>query len=634
MTIFSCSELSKSFSDKILFDKISFGMESGERIGIIGKNGAGKTTLMKIVAGIVSSDSGSVVFNNNVRWEFLDQNPYFDSYDIALDYVMKGKKEIFEYLEIYKNLSKKIDKNDLEINKQFETAGHFLDLHNGWTLENDAKKILNTLGFDEYLSSVNELSGGMKKRVALARALISNPELLILDEPTNHLDADSVQWLQDRLMGFNNSLLFVTHDRYFLDAVSTKIFELENKKIFIYNGNYEKYLEQKENFAATQESTINHLRTKLRMELAWLQKGAKARRTKAKSRIDWIKVLAEDTKTIKEKDIKIELGKTFIGSRVIDAHNISKSIDGKKLFENFTYIATPGDRIGIIGPNGCGKSTLLNILSGNDISDTGTLKIGNSIKIGYYRQDTSDLIDNQTVISSLREIAEYIDVGLGRDRYLSTRDLLNKFLFPPNMHGAFIETLSGGEKKRLALVRLLMGNPNVLLLDEPTNDFDLQTLNALEEYLDNFYGTLLVVSHDRSFLDRIVTKIFSFDGNGIIKEYPGNYTDYLSTKENIQKQKSNDNFESQKKQISPSPKPIIRKKLSYKEQKEYENIEIEINKLEQEKNIISTQIANSIGLDYKQIENLSQEIAKIDENIELLTLRWLELTELAESFNE
>jgi ATP-binding cassette subfamily F protein uup len=448
-----------------------------------------------------------------------------------------------------------------------------------------------------------------------------------MDEPTNHLDADSVQWLQDRLMDFNSSLLFVTHDRYFLDAVSTKILEIDRKKIFIYPGNYEQYLEMKETISATQDATIDHLRSKLRMELAWLQKGAKARRTKAKSRIDWIKVMADDAVKVKEKNIKIEVGKSFIGSRVIDAHGISKSIGGKVLFQNFTYLAKPSDRIGIIGANGCGKSTLLNILSGHDTSETGTIKIGNSIRIGFYRQEILDLKDNQTVIGSLKEIGEYIDVGVGRDRYLTNKDLLNKFLFPSNQHGAYISTLSGGEKKRLALIRLLMGNPNVLLLDEPTNDFDLSTLNALEDYLDNFYGTLLVVSHDRAFLDRVVNTIYCFEENGVIKEYPGNYTDYLAKKEAQSKAENKQNTEQSdkyKKDKSEAPK----KKLSFKEQREYDGIELEIDKLESRKSELNDLLNSSDGTNYKELELFSNELNEIEQNIEILTLRWMELDEM------
>lgn len=628
MTIFSCNGVSKAFNDKILFEDIAFGMESGERIGIIGKNGAGKTTLMKIVAGIEPPDLGQSIFNNKVRWEYLDQNPYFESFDVVLDYVMKGKPEVFDYIQKYASICKLIENDNTPDNKkELDTASHYLDHHNGWSLESEAKRILSMLGIEDFYSPVNILSGGLRKRVALARALISEPDLLIMDEPTNHLDADSVQWLQDRLMDFNSSLLFVTHDRYFLDAVSTKIIEIDRKKIFLYQGNYEQYLEMKENVSAAQEATIDHLRSKLRMELAWLQKGAKARRTKAKSRIDWIKVMSDDAVKVKEKNIKIEVGKNFIGSRVIDAHNISKSIAGKVLFNDFTYLAKPGDRIGIIGANGCGKSTLLNILAGYDISDSGTIKIGNSIKIGYYKQEADDLKDNQTVIGSLKEIAEYVDVGEGRDRYLTTKDLLNKFLFPTNQHGAYIHTLSGGEKKRLALIRLLMGNPNVLLLDEPTNDFDLSTLNALEDYLDNFYGTILVVSHDRAFLDRVVNTIYAFEGDGIIKEYPGNYSDYLAKKEAQSKSEIkpiSEQSEKYKKEKSEAPK----KKLSFKEQREYDGIEANIKQLEVRRENISNQINQSDGANYKELEVLGNELSEIDSKIDLLTMRWIELEEM------
>jgi ABC transport system ATP-binding/permease protein len=628
MTIFSCNGISKAFNDKVLFEDIAFGMESGERIGIIGKNGAGKTTLMKIVAGLETPDAGNAIFNNKVRWEYLDQNPFFESSDIVIDYVMQGKPEVCEHLQRHSELCKIIEKdNNPEIKTEFDTSSHFLDHHNGWSLESEAKRILSMLGIEDFLAMTNTLSGGLRKRVALARALISEPDLLIMDEPTNHLDADSVQWLQDRLMDFNSSLLFVTHDRYFLDAVSTKIIEIDRKKIFIYPGNYEQYLEMKETISASQDATIDHLRSKLRMELAWLQKGAKARRTKAKSRIDWIKVMADDAVKVKEKNIKIEVGKSFIGSRVIDAHGISKSIDGKLLFQNFTYLAKPADRIGIIGANGCGKSTLLNILSGNETTETGTIKIGNSIRIGFYRQEITDLNENHTVIGSLKEIGEYIDVGLGRDRYLTNKDLLNKFLFPSNQHGAYISTLSGGEKKRLALIRLLMGNPNVLLLDEPTNDFDLSTLNALEDYLDNFYGTLLVVSHDRAFLDRVVNTIYCFEGNGVIKEYPGNYTDYLEKKESARKIQSalNESIDKPKREKQVQAK----KKLTFNEQREYDSIENEIDTLELRKSDINDIMNKSDGSNYKELELLSIDLAEIEERISSLTNRWMELEEMS-----
>ncbi len=626
MMIFSGSGLSKAYNDKVLFEDISFGMEEGERVGIIGKNGAGKTTLMKIVAGLVEPDSGEVVFNSSVRREYLDQDPRFDSYDIILDHVMKGQRETADNLIRYSELCRLYDSGGQPDNDELNRISHFLDLHNGWALESEAKKILSMLGMEDFTKPVRELSGGLKKRTALARALISNPELLILDEPTNHLDADTVQWLQDRMMEFNNTMLFVTHDRYFLDAVATKIIEIDRKRIFTFYGNYEFYLEKKEAVAAAQEAAIDHIRAKLRMELAWLQKGAKARRTKAKSRIDWIKIMEEDSHKVKEKNIKIEVGKTFIGSRVIEANYITKGIAGRGLFRDFTYVAAPGDRIGIIGPNGCGKTTLLNVLSGEAPCDIGHVKFGATIKIGYYKQEITDLKDNQTVIGALREIAEYIDVGTGRDRYLTTRDLLEKFLFPSSMHGSFISTLSGGEKKRLALIRLLMGNPNVLLLDEPTNDFDIATMNALEDYLDNFYGTLLVVSHDRAFLDRVVNTIYCFEGNGAVKEYPGNYTAYLERKEARARQKSqsSDTAADKPKRIkSPSQK----KKLSFNEQREYDSLEAEIPRLEEEKATLQEKMNSGAVTDYKELEQISNALVQLEEDIDTKTLRWMELSE-------
>lgn len=628
--IFSGSGIAKTYNDKVLFEDLAFGMESGERIGIIGKNGAGKTTLMKIVAGIVEPDEGEITFNNNVRREYLDQDPQFDSYDVVIDYVMRGRKEVSDYLERYTELCRvlKDDKN-LGNNEELNKITEYLDHNNGWALENEAKKILSQLGMEDFNRSVHELSGGLKKRTALARALISDPELLILDEPTNHLDADTVQWLQDRMMDFNNSMLFVTHDRYFLDAVATKIIEIDRKKIFTYQGNYEHYLEKKEAVAAAQDSAIDHLRSKLRMELAWLQKGAKARRTKSKSRIDWIKVMEEDSHKVKEKKIKIEVGKTFIGSRVIEANYISKNIGDRVLFQDFTYVAAPEDRIGIIGANGCGKTTLLNVLSGNDSCTIGNVKFGATIKIGYYRQEITDLKDNQTVIGALREIAEYIDVGVGRDRYLTTKDLLEKFLFPSSRHGSYISTLSGGEKKRLALIRLLMGNPNVLLLDEPTNDFDIATMNALEDYLDNFYGTLLVVSHDRAFLDRVVNRIFCFEGNGIIKEYPGNYSAYLERRElyNRQKQDRNeDKSEKPKREKNNTSK----KKLSFNEQREFDSLEKEIPQLEEKKKQLEQKMHSGGITDYKELEELSHELVLLGEQIDEKTMRWMEISEKME----
>ena len=641
MTIFSCSEITKSFNEKLLFDNIAFGLESGEKLGIIGKNGAGKTTLMKIIAGLVSPDAGNVVFNNNVRFEYLDQLPDFSTEESALDYVLSSNQTLLDLHEKYKILCSSNNENIDELHQITEQ----IELLDGWNYENDAKKILTQLGITDYFKNITQLSGGLKKRVALARALLSNPDLLILDEPTNHLDADSVQWLQDRLQNSSTSLLFVTHDRYFLDAVSTRILEIDQQKIFSYPGKYQTYLETKENFLKIQEATKIHTLSRLREELAWLQRGARARRTKQKSRIDWVQELANSIKKNEEKKIKIELGNKFLGSRIIEAHSINKSIKNKLLFNNFTYIAKPKDRIGIIGPNGSGKSTLLNVLSGALMPDGGRVEIGASADIGYFHQEIKNLNPTQSVSGALKEVAEYIDVGIGRDRYITVRDLLDKFAFPRYQHTSLISTLSGGERRRLSLCKILMANPNVLLLDEPTNDFDLQTLSALENYLDDFFGVLIIVSHDRSFLDRTVEFIWAFDGLGNIKEYPGNYTNYLEKKEESKKQQRRLNEELSKtiKKSLPAETKItqnntqnknnntnVKKKLSYIEQRELEKLEIEIPELELEKHKLEQELSSINVSEYKILEEKSLALDQLIEKIDSMTYRWLELLEKIE----
>jgi ATP-binding cassette subfamily F protein uup len=541
---------------------------------------------------------------------------------------MKGNREIFELLEIHQKLVKLPKLNENE-NRTLASVNNKIDNFNAWNYEIEAKKYLGMLGIDDYYSPVNELSGGQKKRIALARVLLSRPDLLLLDEPTNHLDADTIQWLQDYLQNLPVSLIFVTHDRYFLDAVSQSILEIKDKKVFTYQGNYEKFLELKENYERTQNATIDHQLSRLRTELAWLQKGAKARRTKQKSRIDWIEELRKSSLKSKDRKIKIELGKTFLGNTIIEAHYVAKSIQGKLLFSNFSYMAKPKDRIGIIGPNGCGKSTLLNLLAGKIYTDDGSFEIGSSVKIGYFKQEIDDLKDDMTVISSLREIADFIDVGVGRDKYISARELLERFLFPPYMHNSYISTLSGGEKRRLALLRMLMSNPNVVMLDEPTNDFDIETLNAIENYFDDFYGVLLIVSHDRAFLDRMVDFIWAFD-NGLIKEYPGNYSYYLEKKEEETSAMRNSGENRPKTLYKQITEEKPKKKLTYKEQREFDALETEINELEKELTELQVRIENSSQLDYKTVEAIAIRMSEVRHLIDLKSDRWLELSEIIE----
>ncbi|HYF03914.1 MAG TPA: ABC-F family ATP-binding cassette domain-containing protein [Patescibacteria group bacterium] len=636
MTIFSVNNLSKAFLDKVLFKGISFGMEEGERVGIIGRNGAGKSTFLKIIAGLEVADEGTVATNRELRIEYLNQLPEFAEHARVLDAVMDARPEVNELLREHARICKIMENShDEEIQNRLEAVSSRLEQTDGWNLETEAKIILQKLGVTRFDEDVKNLSGGLRKRVALARVLLIDPDLLILDEPTNHLDADSVQWLQDRLQHSSKALLIVTHDRYFLDAVSNKIVELDQNKMFYYPGNYEQYLIQKEAYLETQEATADHQRNKLRQELFWLAKGAKARRTKQQSRIKWIDEMQNAEKHVEQKNIKIELGNSFLGSKVIDAVNISKTIGGKLLFKNFDYNAAPGDRIGIIGPNGTGKSTLLNTLAGKIQPDTGKVSLGATVKLGFFQQEIKHFDESQTVIGSLREIAEFIDTGVGKDRFLTAKDLLERFLFPAKQQHSRIETLSGGERRRLALLHILMDNPNVLLLDEPTNDFDVATLSALEDYLRNFLGALIVVSHDRSFLDNTVEHIFAFEEGGVIKKYPGNYSAYLEKKEARSQEKAEEKVLKEKakelvvKTEQPNNnQPQKPKKLSFKEQQEFKKLEEEIAQLEKQKAEIN-EFLSSGGTNYKELDEKSKLLKKVEERLDEAEMRWLELSEIA-----
>jgi ATP-binding cassette subfamily F protein uup len=624
--LFSAHNISKTYHEKVLFENISIGIAEGERIGLIGRNGVGKSSLLKIIAGLDSPDNGIVTFNKEIKTEYLSQLPEFTIHQTALQAVMGAKPDILKARMLYDELCMDKNADDPQIQQQLHDISIFLDSSDGWTLDTQAAVLLGKLGLKDLHKDVYTLSGGQRKRVALARALLSEPDLLILDEPTNHLDADSVQWLQDNLQQSVKGLLLVTHDRYFLDAVSTRIVELDQRKLFSYDGNFEFYLLKKEARLEVEEATAEHERNKLRTELAWLQKGAKARRTKQKSRIDWIAKMQAEPKREELKQIKIELGNRFLGGKLIDAVNISKSLNDKILFKDFTYRAAPGDRIGIIGPNGAGKSTLLNILSGRMQPDAGYVNIGETVSIGYFDQEIRDLKESNTVIANLREIAEYIDTGIGRDRFLTAKDLLDRFLFPARQHHSLVSTLSGGEKRRLALLRILMGNPNVLMFDEPTNDFDINTLSALEDYIQNFYGVLIIVSHDRAFLDRTVERIYAFEEDGKIKEYPGNYSAYLEKKEEIVQRKTEEKVNT----IVNAPRQENKnqkKGLTFAEKKEFALLEQNIASFEQKKADIEQFLSASNTSDYKEITARAQELAQIDEQLEEYMLRWLELSE-------
>lgn len=627
--LFSAQSLSKSYHEKTLFTSISLGIMEGERIGIIGKNGVGKSSLLKIIAGIEESDEGIVTRGKDVHIVYLSQLPQFETHDTCIQAVMSGKPEIMEMLELHRQLCSSQESNiDKDIADEIHELSVRIDLQNGWTLDNQAIILLTKLGIQNVHSSVHSLSGGQKKRVALAKALLSEPDLLILDEPTNHLDADSVQWLQDHLSDYSKAILLVTHDRYFLDAISTKIIELDNHSLYTYEGNFEYYLLKKEQRIAIEESTAEHERNTLRRELAWLQKGAKARRTKQKSRIDWIANMQEKPQQTEIRNIKIEIGNKFLGGKLIDAIGISKKISENILFQDFTYRAAPGDRIGIIGPNGAGKSTLLNVLSGRMQPDQGYVSIGDTVSIGYFDQEVKTLKEQMTVIGNLREIAEYIDTGIGKDRFITAKELLDRFQFPAKQHHSYVHTLSGGEKRRLAMLMTLMSNPNVLMFDEPTNDFDIATLTALEEYLEYFKGVLLIVSHDRSFLDRTVETIYAFEQDKI-KEYPGNYSAYLEKVE--QQTRPLQVLPSEPKQQYIKQPSQKKKGLTFNEKREFEALEHTIQEQESALKDLERRMQQVPAHDFKQFEELSQKQAITQQILDESMVRWLELSEKSAS---
>lgn len=599
VNILSVSELTKRYSDAAVINRVSFGFDKGERLGLIGRNGSGKTTLLRIIAGIEDSEHGTVVVNRNCRIQYLSQLP-------DLDVSMSALTTVASAWDTARN-------GDIE----------------AWDLEVRSLKILGRMGITDALRHVGAMSGGERKRVALAATLLGTPDILLLDEPTNHLDADTIQSLQDLLRNSPMSLLFVTHDRYFLDAVATRIVELEEGNLWHYEGNYEEYLIKKEERRALRDATNVHLRNTLRRELAWLGKGAKARRTKQKSRIDWIEDLIDTAGDVAptERNIEIELGNRNLGGRILEVVDvqISASDGSPTLVEKHTWRAKPGDRIGIIGPNGCGKSTLLDVMAGLRPPQQGYVTLGEMTHIGYYKQDDSSLETSNTVLGNVRAIAEYIDVGIGRDRYISARELCRRFGFADRMQHAFVHTLSGGERKRLSLLRLLMANPNVIFLDEPTNDFDLQTLSALEEYLDDFRGVLVVVSHDRAFLDRTINTLWKFHEGGRIREYPGNYSAYL---EKIEISESPSADIKVARSVSPPTggKPTTRKGLSFAERKELSQLESAIESLDNQKRELEA-LLSVPDADYRKTEEMGLQLLTIMAQLQEMEQRWSDLFE-------
>ena len=628
MNLLTVEGISKSFGDKKIFDDITFGIDEGDRIGLIGINGTGKSTLLKIVAGNESADSGQIVKKNCLRIGYLPQTPDFDPEDTVLGQVFNCDSPVINLIKEYEQAVREVElTGSEESQKALYALNDKMDAADAWNIENDAKTILTKLNIPDFYKKAGTLSGGQLKRMALARALITPVDLLILDEPTNHIDNDSVEWLEKYLAKYKGALLMVTHDRYFLDRIVNKTLELDEAKLYSYTTNYSGFLEAKaereELAAAAERKRRNFLRT----EIEWVRRGAQARTTKQKARLERFKEVSE-MKFSKEKD-SLEIGSVAsrMGRKTIIAENISKSFDGVKYIDDFSYIILKHDRIGIIGPNGCGKSTLVNMLTGNLEPDSGKVECGETIKIGLFSQHNETMDPAQRVIDYIRDTAEYVLTTEGR---ISASQMLEKFLFSPSMQYSPIGKLSGGEKRRLYLLKVLIEAPNILFLDEPTNDLDIETLAILEDFLDVFNGAVVAVSHDRYFLDKTVDRIFAFEGNGKITQYEGGYSDYLRQYEQRHTEEVQPKPVSQKAERTSSPKPL---KMSYQEQKDYETINDRIENLENA--IAETEDEMSkITSDYVKLQELSEKKSALEAELEEAYDRWVYLSELAEKIAE
>lgn len=625
--------LGKSFGNLLLFKDLSFGISEGQRVSIIAKNGTGKTTLLNIIAGKEYQDSGNVVFRKDLRVSFLEQEPGYPQYLTVMEACFLSDNEILKTISRYESFmlreSSGISQPEGET---LEEVMHLMDYHNAWDYETRVKQILSQLKIKDFDQKISHLSGGQLKRVALANALITEPDLLILDEPTNHLDLDMIEWLESYLTKSNITLLMVTHDRYFLDRVCNIIFEIDYGKLFTYYGNYSYYLEKHqervENFNAELDRANNLFRT----ELEWMRRMPQARATKAKSRIDSFYELEEKVSNKRiESSIKLDVKSTYLGSKIFEAKYISKAYGSLKLLDNFYYNFARFEKVGIVGKNGTGKSTFLKMLMGEIKPDSGSFDIGETVVFAYYSQSGLVFDENTKVIDVVREIAEEISLGDGKK--LSASQFLQHFLFTPESQHNYVYKLSGGEKRRLYLCTVLMKNPNFLVLDEPTNDLDILSLNILEEYLRNFKGCVLVVSHDRYFMDKIVDHLLVFEGDAKVRDYPGNYTQYRDWRD------MNDEIERQKKlsekssvSVAPTDKnrnnsDIKPRRLTYKEQKELESLESEIENLEAEKNDLETRLASGNCV-VSDIETYAKRLAVISSQVEEMTLRWMELSEI------
>ena len=637
MNLITLENISKSYSEKILANNVSLGINEGEKIGLIGVNGTGKSSFLKIVAGVEEPDEGTVTKGNRVRIEYLAQTPDYDDNATVLEQVFKGNSEEMRILREYEELLEKIDKGEVKENdseRLIKLQGK-IDALNLWDMESEAKNVLTKLGITNFEEKVGNLSGGQKKRIMLAAALITPCELLILDEPTNHLDNETISWLEEYLNSRKGALLMITHDRYFLDRVTNRILELDRGRLFSYDGNYSVFLEKKMERIAIEKASEEKRQNLMRKELAWVRRGAKARTTKQKARLQRFDELVNQEGFIENENIEISVMGTRLGKKIIEIEHLNKSFGDKNIVDDFNYIVLRSDRIGIVGPNGIGKSTLMGMIEGKVAPDSGEIIKGETVKIACFSQEDTHMHPEMRAIDYIKEAGEYLQTATGER--ITASQMCEKFLFDGTLQWTMIGMLSGGERRRLHLLRVLMEAPNVLLLDEPTNDLDIETLNRLEDYLDDFGGVVITVSHDRYFLDRICNKIFSYKGNGKIDIYTGNYGDYLLSKEEEAVNNKEKEVAVDKNKKEPSVDKNKNKgkvlKFSFKEQREFETIDEEIMTLEEKIEELDSLMAKHAS-EYGRLQELMEEKAKVEEELAFKYERWEYLNELAAQIEE
>ena len=619
MNILTVENLTKTFGEKLLFENITFGIEAGQKIALIARNGAGKSSLIRIIAGKDTPDTGKVITGNDLKISYLPQNPEMDPHSTIIDYLFDSDNETIVLVKNYEEMLFEMSSGNGEMEKLISR----MDELNAWNFEAKIKEILGKFDITDLKQKIGELSGGTRKKVALAKALIEEANLIILDEPTNHLDVTMIEWLENYLDRQNLSILIVTHDRYFLDNVCNEIIELENQTIFKYKGNYTYYLEKKEERLAIERAGIEKAQALYNRELEWMRRQPKARATKAKAREDAFYAIEEKLKSKSEAEPKeFDVQMQRLGGKILELNNIDKQYHSKIILSDFTYTFNKGDRIGVIGKNGTGKSTLLKIIMGETKPDKGKLITGKTVEFGYFQQEGLPIESDKRIIEIIKDIAEQVEFKKGS---MSPTQFLTHFGFHPNVHYNYFSNLSGGEKRKLYLLTTLLKNPNFLILDEPTNDLDIETLNKLEDFLQHFEGCLMIVSHDRYFMDHMVDHIFAFEGNGKVKDYYGNYSEYFRLRK--LEEKSVKTKSDKEKSVRQKPVQKTQNRPSYKELREFENLEKELSELENEKQTILANLNTGIGTP-GEFDAWSVKLNHLNRIIDEKSDRWLELSEL------